>query len=152
MRCSVSLFAETSHQMGFDYVMALMKLCAYQGCRKPVPVSEKFCASHKKKGEERDAKQKADRDRQRAERNGSSTARGYGYRWQKLRARILEAHPLCVECEKKGIVRMATDVDHIKPHKGNPFLMWDEENLQPLCHECHSRKTAREDGGFGNER
>ncbi|WP_414713895.1 HNH endonuclease [Scandinavium sp.] len=22
-------------------------------------------------------------------------------------------------------------------------------NLQPLCHRCHSEKTAREDGGFG---
>ena len=44
----------------------------------------------------------------------------------------------------------ATDVDHIRPHKGNEDLMWDEENLQALCHACHSRKTAAEDGGFGN--
>ena len=30
------------------------------------------------------------------------------------------------------------------------YAMWDEENLQALCHACHSRKTAAEDGGFGN--
>jgi 5-methylcytosine-specific restriction protein A len=28
-------------------------------------------------------------------------------------------------------------------------LFWDSSNWQPLCHECHSSKTAREDGGFG---
>lgn len=30
--------------------------------------------------------------------------------------------------------------------------MWDEDNLQPLCHGCHSRKTALRDGGFGRGR
>jgi 5-methylcytosine-specific restriction protein A len=29
-------------------------------------------------------------------------------------------------------------------------LFWDQSNWQPLCHTCHSKKTAREDGGFGN--
>ena len=53
---------------------------------------------------------------------------------------------------KKGLLVPATDVDHIIPHKGNEDLMWDEENLQALCHACHSRKTAAEDGGFGNIR
>nr|DAK90259.1 MAG TPA: HNH endonuclease bacteriophage, HNH Endonuclease, DNA.52A [Caudoviricetes sp.] len=28
--------------------------------------------------------------------------------------------------------------------------MWDQSNWQALCHECHSRKTAKENGGFGN--
>jgi len=26
------------------------------------------------------------------------------------------------------------------------------DNLQPLCRRCHSAKTAREQGGFGNKR
>lgn len=47
---------------------------------------------------------------------------------------------------------METDVDHIVPHRGDPELLYDEANLQSLCHECHSKKTAREDGGFGNGR
>ena len=122
----------------------------YPGCRKPVPLGAKYCEAHKAAGEARDTKFAADRDRPRTERAGASSARGYGYKWQRLRARILVAHPLCVECEKRGLIKLATDVDHTRPHKGNPFLLWDKENLQPLCHECHSRKTARKDGGFGN--
>lgn len=134
----------------YEIYMPFLILCKYPGCRKPVALGQRYCASHLEKGNAREAKMKAERDVHRTKRTGSSAARGYGYKWQRLRARVLEAHPLCVECEKKGVVRLATDVDHIIPHKGNPFLMWDEANLQPLCHECHSRKTAREDGGFGN--
>jgi 5-methylcytosine-specific restriction protein A len=29
-------------------------------------------------------------------------------------------------------------------------LFWNETNWQPLCKECHDRKTATEDGGFGH--
>jgi len=44
----------------------------------------------------------------------------------------------------------AVVVDHIIPHRGDLALFWDEKNnWQALCHRCHSRKTAREDGGFG---
>ncbi|WP_308302390.1 HNH endonuclease signature motif containing protein [Bacillus sp. V5-8f] len=52
--------------------------------------------------------------------------------------------PLCVECGRPG-----TDVDHIKPHKGNQALFWDSSNWQTLCKPCHSHKTATKDGGFG---
>ena len=94
--------------------MPILTLCKYPGCRKPVPLGAKYCEAHKAAGEARDAKFAADRERRRAERKGSSSARGYGYQWQRLRARILAAHPLCVECEKRGIIKLATDVDHIR--------------------------------------
>ncbi|WP_304879789.1 HNH endonuclease [uncultured Parasutterella sp.] len=29
-------------------------------------------------------------------------------------------------------------------------MFWDESNWQALCKRCHDRKTAAEDGGFGN--
>lgn len=73
---------------------------------------------------------------------GSSTARGYGYRWQKARARYLAAHPLCVECRKVGSVVVATVVDHITPHRGDADLFWDESNWQPLCKPHHDLKTG----------
>ncbi len=38
-----------------------------------------------------------------------STARGYGYRWQKARARFLSEHPLC--CYRE-IVPVLTDKGH----------------------------------------
>lgn len=47
---------------------------------------------------------------------------------------------------------LATIVDHIIPHKGNMELFWDRDNWQAMSKECHDKKTAREDGGFGNSR
>ena len=130
--------------------MPLLHICAYPGCHTPVPLGVRYCRRHEEKGEKRDARLKAARDKRRTERAGSSTERGYGYSWQKRRTAFLRGHPLFEECRKRGRITPATDVDHIRPHKGDPELFWDWDNLQALCHECHSKKTAREDGGFGN--
>lgn len=87
------------------------------------------------------------------EARGSAHSRGYGRKWQAARLGYLQKHPLCVHCLARGHVVAATDVDHIKPHGGDPVLFWDfENNVQSLCHPCHSLKTATEDGGFGNSR
>ena len=63
----------------------------------------------------------------------------------------LNEHPLCVECAAYGGDVAATRVDHKRPHKGNYELFWDEGNWQSMCENCHNRKTAAEDGGFGNQ-
>lgn len=73
-------------------------------------------------------------------------------RWARARCAYLQAHPLCVECEKAGRLVTATVVDHVIPHRGDMKLFWDQKNWQALCKSCHDRKTAAEDGGFGNER
>jgi 5-methylcytosine-specific restriction protein A len=58
-----------------------------------------------------------------------------------------------MECKAAGRVTAATMVDHIIPHRGDQKLFWDSEhNWQSGCKLCHDRKTAREDGGFGNPR
>ncbi|HEY8604713.1 HNH endonuclease signature motif containing protein [Tsuneonella suprasediminis] len=73
---------------------------------------------------------------------GTRAQRGYGWAWEKLRARILKAEPLCRACRKEGRATVATTVDHITPkHKGGTD---DEENLQSLCDPCHKAKTAAE--------
>ena len=82
----------------------------------------------------------------------SASKRGYNYRWVKYSHNYLSAHPLCVICEAKGKTTAATVVDHIVPHKGSQELFWDVSNHQSLCASCHGRKTAREDGGFGNRK
>lgn len=61
--------------------------------------------------------------------------------------------PLCVECEKRGIVRAWTQRDHIVPlHKGGTDEPW---NVQGLCDECHAAKSAAEESnrrrGGGHE-
>ena len=61
-----------------------------------------------------------------------------------LRPDQLLKEPFCRECAKKGERRWATDVDHIVDHKGDWALFCDPDNLESLCHSCHSRKTARE--------
>jgi len=65
-----------------------------------------------------------------------------GYAWQRLRASVLNGEPLCRHCAARGLVTEATDVDHVSGDPGDN----SSENLQPLCHECHSRKTASDQG------
>ena len=62
----------------------------------------------------------------------------------RIRHRILSRDPLCVECERKGRVTLATEVDHRIPlAQGGTDA---DENLQGLCHDCHAAKTARDEG------
>ena len=46
-------------------------------------------------------------------------------------------------------MRAASVVDHRVPHRGDMALFWDSSNWQSMAKECHDRKTATEDGGFG---
>lgn len=74
---------------------------------------------------------------------GTSTERGYGYAWQKLRLRVIKRDKgLCQECLRKGFVTAGTDVDHIvaKCNGGTDDL----DNLQLLCKECHREKTLED--------
>jgi len=67
--------------------------------------------------------------------------------WKNLRKLVLARDPICAICQRNA----STVADHIIPHKGSWTLFSDlNNNLQGICDECHSRKTAREDGGFGN--
>lgn len=38
---------------------------------------------------------------------------------------------------------VATDADHIVPHRGNKQLLTDMANYQALCEPCHCAKTWR---------
>jgi len=118
-----------------------LKPCNAPGCPELVR-GQTYCENHQSLTKER----KADADRYR----GSSSSRGYNYRWQKARKEFLSHNPLCVACYEEGIFTPATVVDHIDPHKGDKDKFWDKSNWQPMCSPCHSKKTASEDGGFGN--
>ena len=77
---------------------------------------------------------------------GSSSERGYTYRWQKARIAYLKQHPLCVMCEAQNKICIAEVVDHIVPHDGNTELFWDEENWQSLCKRHHDTDKAEQEG------
>jgi len=62
--------------------------------------------------------------------------------WRKLRRSVLSSEPLCRMCTAQGKTVPAQDVDHANNDPSDNRLV----NLQPLCHECHSRKTQRDMG------
>lgn len=118
------------------------KPCSAQGCN-VLTRNPRYCDDHVDIAKSAEAKR---RERQRE----TSAQRGYNYKWQQASKGFLAKHPLCSEHERCGEVVAATEVDHIVPHKGDMVLFWDRGNWQSLCHSCHSRKTASEDGGWGN--
>ena len=114
-----------------------MKGCNYAGC--PALISKgRFCPEH----------QPMSTDMER----GSAAARGYDARWRKLREMFLAKHPLCCDPfgyhQRDKATELATDVDHVLPRRAGGSDSYD--NLQSLCHRCHSRKTALQSSGWGN--
>lgn len=70
--------------------------------------------------------------------------RGYDRTWRVIRRNVLAEEPTCRVCGER-----ANEVDHMLPlNRGGTN---ERTNLQALCHSCHSRKTASEDGGFGQK-
>lgn len=104
--------------------------CRHPGCPALVPHGQKYCDKHKPLHPE-DVR--------------SANSRGYGKEWQRASKRYLEAHPLCVECQRQGVFKQATVVDHKIPHRGDRKLFWDESNWQPLCKRHHDIKTRNQD-------
>ncbi len=102
----------------------------------------------------------------------SSTARGYGYKWQQARATYLLRHPYCVyclrdagidcndgeevvilACMEAGIaLPHAQVVDHVVAHRGDMKVFWDSSNWQSLCTPHHSRDKQREEALAGQAR
>lgn len=66
----------------------------------------------------------------------------------RIRPAQLRRKPVCEHCEVSGKITIATDVDHIDGDPTNNSI----DNLQSLCHSCHSIKTAKCDGSFGHGR
>ncbi len=68
-------------------------------------------------------------------------------RWQRLRAQVLTANPLCAMCKAKGRYFPATVCDHVEPHRGDETKFWTGP-FQGLCKACHdSDKQRIEKGG-----
>lgn len=69
--------------------------------------------------------------------------RGYGYKWEKLRKRILSRDKyLCQPCLASGRPTPANEVDHIKPKADGGTD--DPANLQAICRRCHRAKTIND--------
>lgn len=94
----------------------------------------------------------------------SSSARGYGAEWRKLRARKLKATPWCEDpyhvhraaehAPPNAMTRTprprrpaAVTVDHLVPKSQGGTDAW--ENLMSLCQPCHNRKTSNDRAKIG---
>lgn len=109
---------------------ARLKFCAAPGC--PERTFRGYCKAHA------------------SIRRGTTTERGYGGQWPRIRARVLFDEPLCRHCAEGGRVTAASEVDHIVPlSRGGARL--DRRNLQPLCGECHRAKTLADRGVLTHE-
>ena len=116
-----------------------LQLCRQCGCRTLTRERGGRCEAHRRELE-REGNKAGDPDRK-------ATKRFYaGLRWRKLRQWILEMRPLCAECERAGVLRPATEVDHVIPRLEREDLAYDQDNLQGLCRSCHSAKTMKEGG------
>lgn len=100
--------------------------CSVPGCAGRSWQKSGRCEQH-----QRQARAAYDRAR------GSFRERGYRSDWDRLRARILRAEPLCRQC---GIA--ATDVHHDPPFVAG--TRHEDYSLVPLCHRCHSTITSRQ--------
>jgi len=109
--------------------------CAFPLCSTLIEPGQSYCDKHK---EYKQASRKQyDKTR------GTSTERGYSARWVRASKMYLRSHPLCAECKRNNIIRASECVDHIKPHKGNYELFWNEDNWQALCFHHHNAKSGR---------
>ena len=64
-------------------------------------------------------------------------------RWRKVAAGFRDKNPVCIECEKKGIIKPSEVTDHILSIR-NGGAKFNEDNLQALCHSCHNIKSGKE--------
>lgn len=82
----------------------------------------------------------------------AEAGRGRAYdkrKWRDgVRPQKLRQDPLCAEHLENGSAVAATEVDHVDGDSSNNA----PANLRSLCKACHSAKTARENGSFGNAR
>ena len=111
--------------------MKPLRPCRFPGCG--ALTREGWCPRHKPKEKPRSPESAAWR-------------RWYSLKvWtEDLRPGQLLREPSCRECARRGVRTRATDVDHIRDHKGDWALFTDPSNLQSLCHSCHAKKTMRE--------
>lgn len=101
--------------------------CSFPGCGRLT--DDRYCDEHR---------QIAGRHYNKYQRD-SDTSQRYGREWRRIRARYIQAYPLCEQCDKEGRLTPAEEVHHILPIADGGTH--DDDNLMALCKSCHSKVT-----------
>lgn len=116
--------------------MPLMKFCSKRGCSMKVPYGTKYCAEHA-------YLERADQENSRAffanYKRENYDSLYHSKEWREIVNAQLKAEPECEICHAP-----ASEVHHVRPHRGNKDLFFDMNNLASLCHDCHWRITQDE--------
>lgn len=117
-----------------------VKICKKSGCGRTCEPGKEYCYLH------------SDLEGKRIIFNKRTKSNEWHYlystaRWKRMSKDFLQKYPKCFVCGAK-----ATIADHIVPHRGNLELFFNEDNLQPMCWSCHSRKTFKENNNFNGSK
>lgn len=116
------------------------KICNKFGCNKLT--KDSYCKDHahihRQKELQRHKRYNAERD--------PVLVKFYNSKeWRMLREYVMAInYYLCIGCSKPDNPSIANVVDHIVPVLVDWSLRLDLNNCQPLCHDCHNKKTAED--------
>jgi hypothetical protein len=64
--------------------------------------------------------------------------------WKQIRARQLQAQPLCERCEREDRITAATTVNHKIPHRGD-WELFIGGPFESCCKPCHDSVVQAEE-------
>lgn len=108
------------------------KICNMPACNMLIDMKYTYCKEH---GTKDTVYSKYTRDKDSAKFYNSTA-------WRKKRLEVMQNYNgLCQHCLANDKIVEADVVDHIREYKEYPALGLDNNNLEPLCHNCHNIKT-----------
>lgn len=114
--------------------------CNKINCNELIDFKETYCNKHK----ELINQSNKDYERYRTERDKTYIKFYQSREWKNTRKSVMLEDGLCQECLRQGYYKQADVVDHIIELKDDWDKRLDKDNLEPLCHSCHNKKTKEE--------
>lgn len=118
-------------------------VCTAPHCRRLAEAGRTRCSQHHAEWVARRGEQLAKAHSKYNKRRPATDAFYKTQAWKRKSQKFRERHPVCVECDRLGLVVDAELVDHIIPYRLRPDLGLVDSNLRSLCWSCHSRIGAK---------
>lgn len=116
------------------------RICREFGCNNLT--KESYCKDHEHIQREKELERHKEYNKQR----DPILVKFYNSKeWKTLSYYTLASnHFLCIGCSTDERPVLADVADHIIPVQVDWSLRLDPKNTQPLCHDCHNKKTAED--------